>query len=142
VSWLGISRRRDRGECPHPHSGPDPVPAVEVAEYGARLLRERDRAVAELVAERKRVADLLLDLAALRGLKGGEEAARWRRQAEQDRRNCVVLSDALALAEGRRVPVGYRWEGSADPEAARLREAVRATVAEVLGVDLSEVASC
>jgi hypothetical protein len=100
------------------------------------LLRGYRQEAADFRAMEERDARWDAELAALRELKGDcEEAVRLRRQADQDRRNCTVLSDALALSEGRRMVTGHGWEG------ARLREAVRATVAEVLGVDPSEMTS-
>lgn len=65
------------------------------------------------------------------------EMRRLRRTAEQDRRNCVVLADALAMSEGRRHVGGFLAlanRQTAEQAAAVLLTRVRAAVDEVFSI--------
>lgn len=104
-----------------------PVVDVEAVQLAETLLKERDEARAELASVRQRydeaqfellqagtlaqrleaqVTRLAAENEALRTRPLSGELAELRRQADQDRRNAVVLEDRLAAAEGR--PVGAK----------------------------------
>lgn len=117
----------------------DPVPADEAAEFGARMLRERDAAAADARLARQQVeklaahcARLELDNTALRARLAQPATS----TAAQDRRNAVHLADALAVAECR--PLSARFDEQAVGE---IQAAVRRAVAEHFGVEL-EGMSC
>lgn len=99
-----------------------PLVDVEAVELAERLLKERDEARAELARVRKRYDQAQLELLQastlaqrlatqvtrlevaneeLHNRTQAGEVQRLSRQAEQDRRNAVVLEDRLAAAEGR-----------------------------------------
>jgi hypothetical protein len=88
----------------------DLVAAVQTLLTGFRNLTEsQEQAAVELARERRRNEDLNLEnaqlanqVAALRNHTSSDEARRWKRMWEQDRRNLAVLEDRLAAAEGRR----------------------------------------
>lgn len=103
------------------HAAGPAVPVRSAAEEVLELLREN----ASLCQQNEQLYRERL-------LTEPELIRQVRAAAEQDRRNVVALSDALALAEGRRLgaPLGD------DELAGKLLAEVRATVAGVLGLDL------
>lgn len=108
-------------------------PLTTVAVKLAKVESERDDLRDQLDAVLRANSEMLGELRQLRAAARLNEPAdvrTLRRQAEQDRRNMVVLSDALAIAEGRRAVVPLADEGTAE----QLLAAVRSTVTAFLGV--------
>lgn len=118
-------------------SRPEPAvvaTAVRLAEVEAERDDLVDRLEAVLIAQR----ELVQENRKLRSngrLFEADEAIKLHRQAEQDRRNVVVVSDALALSEGRSGHTPMLDEAAAREVLAE----VRATVAAVLGKQLGRV---
>lgn len=107
----------------------------------AQLERERDLLTYRLQRAAEAYNEVVLELRELRqrALKAEPpDIVQVRRDAAQDRRNCVVLSDALAVAEGRKYASGFPITVG-DDQAVDLLQAVRVTVGEVLGMQLEGV---
>lgn len=144
-------------------ANPPPAFDPELLELNVRMVKERDEAAKKRGALALEVSQLRLSLdlerqaltqvrqrsarlaedkallvvqnAALRARSSVDEAAEWKRRAEADRRNCVMLADALALAEGRD-DAELRAALADEKSAQELRDVVRSAVAKHLRGDL------
>ncbi len=98
--------------------GRRPVELVQAVEKLVTAHREVSRShghiAVELATESRRTetlrvenAQLHAQVAALRNHTSSDEAKRWKRMWEQDRRNLVAMEDRLARVEGRRTSSAY-----------------------------------
>lgn len=111
-----------------------PAAAPALAAVNADLVDQVFDLTAEVMSLRRQLTAERLSLPTVTYAGEAPDATHWRRRSEQDRRNILVVSDALALAEGRRMGAPLTV-GLAN----QLHDAVRKTVTEVLSVELEQV---
>jgi hypothetical protein len=103
---MGFWRRPDVPDAPEA-----PAPPVPAMPSGPDVALELAGLRIQLAARDATIADLRAALEAARTTTKTTEMRRLERQAEQDRRNCVLMADYIAELEGRRFDAGRSEQG-------------------------------